>query len=156
MFRRKKAGVTIAIAEQETELLRRLVREYLEVLDSETPDEAVMKRLFPDASVDDEEVRNSYRDLTNDSLADHKKETGRTALRTLGDEGPLDGSLNDEERDAWMVLLTDLRLVLGTRLNVDEDKMSMEPDPNDPEQWPLALIHYLGWLQESLVKASED
>lgn len=156
MFRRQKAGVTVSIGEQEAELLRRLVREYLEVLDSGAADETVMKRLFPDASVDDEQVRATYRDLAHDTLADHKKETGETALRTLGDKGALDGSLTEDERDAWLVLLTDLRLVLGTRLNVDEDKMSMEPDPNDPEQWPLALIHYLGWLQESLVKASED
>jgi hypothetical protein len=156
MFRRKRAGVTVSVGEQEAELLRDLVRQYLEVLDSEAGEDAVTKRLYPDASVDDNQVRDAYRDLAHDSLADHKRGTAETALRTLGDKGPWHGSLSEEERDAWMVLLTDLRLVLGTRLDVDEEKMSMEPDPTDPEQWPLALMHYLGWLQESLVKASED
>lgn len=156
MFRRKKEGVTVSIGEQEADVLRDLVRQYLELLDSESAEEAVLKRLYPDASVEDEQVREAYRDLAHDTLADHKRGTGETVLRTLGEKGALDGSLTEEERDAWMVLLTDLRLVLGTRLAVDEEKMSLEPDPNEPEQWPLALIHYLGWLQESLVKASEE
>ena len=27
------------------------------------------------------------------------------------------------------------------------------PDPHNPDDWPLAVLHYLGALQESLVDA---
>lgn len=152
-FRRGR-GITASLSEQEADLLRRLIREYLEVLSSSNDEGPVMKRLFPDASLDDEKVRVEYRELAEDDLAKHKRATADTALASLGPSGPYRGRLSEHERDSWMVLLTDLRLVLGTRLGVTEEMMSADPDPADPEQWPLAVMHYLGWLQETLVEAS--
>jgi len=66
-----------------------------------------------------------------------------------GDNRPL----TDEEQEAWLVLLTDLRLAMGVRLGVTEETFNTFPNPNDPAQWPLAVLHYLGSLQESLVNA---
>lgn len=153
VFRTRRGEITVSLSGREADLLRGLVREYLQVLESDD-DDKVMRRLFPDASLDDDEVRTKYLELTRESLAGHKRAAAERALLSLGGAGPWKSALSEDERDAWLVLLTELRLVIGTRLDVTEETMSKEPDPNDPEQWPLAVMHYLGWLQETLVEAS--
>jgi hypothetical protein len=49
-------------------------------------------------------------------------------------------------------VLNDLRLVLGTRLDVTEE-MDFDLDPSDPSAAELAVYAYLSWLQEQLVEA---
>ena len=61
--------------------------------------------------------------------------------------------LGADEADAWLRALNDLRLVLGTRLDVQEDTFASEPDLNDPRGQALAVYGYLSWLQEQLVEA---
>ena len=68
--------------------------------------------------------------------------------------GPRDGGrlvLARDEADAWLVCLNDLRLVLGTRLEVTEET---DPDalPDDDPCLPaLEVYAWLGWVQETLV-----
>jgi hypothetical protein len=83
-----------------------------------------------------------------------KKKNASIALQSLSESGRWHGVLSDEEREAWLVLLTDLRLVIGERQGVTDEVMERMPDPNDPDEWPLAVLHYLGALQESLVRAA--
>ena len=50
-----------------------------------------------------------------------------------------------------MGAVNDLRLVLGTRLDVSEDDHDVDPDAPDG---PARLVyHYLGWLLEEIVDA---
>jgi hypothetical protein len=69
---------------------------------------------------------------------------GSTADQTL---------LTPEEADAWLRALNDLRLVLGTRLDVGEDFDWDAVGPDHPDAQELALYAYLSWLQEQLVEA---
>jgi hypothetical protein len=66
-----------------------------------------------------------------------------------GDQGVT--TLSPEEGEAWVRALTDMRLAIGTRLDVTEETMSTEPDPDDPSAAPLQILHWLGWLQESIL-----
>jgi len=144
--------VRAVLSEEEGELLRGVVREYLELLDADrAPGDPVMARLFPSASLDDPTVAADFHDLSADDLDQHKRQTAKRVLDYLepGDNRPL----TDEEQEAWLVLLTDLRLAMGVRLGVTEETFNTFPNPNDPAQWPLAVLHYLGSLQESLVNA---
>jgi len=76
----------------------------------------------------------------------------RRALDTL--ERTLDADeLTAEDADAWLRVLNDLRLILGTRLDVTEDTTLAELDPNDPNAHQYAVYAYLSWLQEQLVAA---
>jgi hypothetical protein len=50
-------------------------------------------------------------------------------------------------------LLTDLRLAIGTRLDVTEEKMSDDIDPDDPEAAALSVLHWLGWVQGTILEA---
>ena len=53
-------------------------------------------------------------------MHDELQEGRREALRILAETASRD-RLTAEELDAWLRALTDLRLALGTRLDVDED-----------------------------------
>ena len=76
----------------------------------------------------------------------------RQALRVLQETIDND-RLSLEEAEAWLTALNDLRLVLGTRLNVSEDTLLHGLDPREPRARELALYAYLSGLQEELVAA---
>ena len=61
--------------------------------------------------------------------------------------------LDPAEVDAWLAALNDLRLVLGTRLDVTEELYEGEIDPADSE---LGVFLYLTWLQEQFVEAARE
>jgi hypothetical protein len=152
VFRRRRGQVRAALSDEEVELLKGIVREYLELLDVDSePGDPVMARLFPSASLDDPTLAADFRELAGDDLDQHKRQTAARVLEYLeqGDNRPL----TDEEQEAWLVLLTDLRLAMGVRMGVTEETFDTFPNPNDPAQWPMAVLHYLGSLQESLVAA---
>jgi hypothetical protein len=54
----------------------------------------------------------------------------------------------------WLRTINDIRLTIGTRLEVDETKMAAELDERDPEAPALAVLHWLGWLQESFLESA--
>jgi hypothetical protein len=76
----------------------------------------------------------------------------RRTLRVLEETAGHD-RLTAEEAQAWLTALNDLRLVLGTRLDVSEDTFLDRLDAGDPRAPELALYAYLSWLQEQLVEA---
>lgn len=104
------------------------------------------RRLFPPAYADDAAGERDYREMVGDALiASHQ-----ASLRTL--ESSVDAEmLDDEQLNAWLGALNDLRLVLGTRLEVGED---LEPlPPGDPRTPAMATYAYLSMLQEQMVQA---
>jgi hypothetical protein len=154
MFKRRGRQVRVALSREDTALLRQVVQEYLDLLDADhEPEDPVISRLYPAASLDDPSVEAAYRELATSDLDQHKRETARRVLEYLesGERRPLTA----EEQEAWLVLLTDLRLAIGVRLGVTEETFQTVPNPHDPAQWPLAVMDYLGALQDSLVHALE-
>jgi hypothetical protein len=113
----------------------------------EDPDEPDLQRLFPPAH-DDPERDAEYRGLVRDQLVEGRARALETLEQTLDRE-----TLTPDEADAWLRVLNDLRLILGTRLDVTEETMLTELDPNDPNAHQFAVYAYLSWLQESLVAA---
>ncbi len=138
-------GVRLNFEEQELLLLRELLAE-LEVL-LEDPDDPAVRRLFPPAH-DDRESEEQYRSLVRGQLLGGRAEALATVRRTLGHE-----TLSPKEADAWLRAFNDLRLVLGTRLDVTEDIEFEGLDPREPRGRDLAVYAYLSWLQEELVEA---
>ena len=113
----------------------------------EDPADPDLRRLFPPAH-EDPEREAEYRELVGDQLADGRTRALETVKRTLDAE-----KLTPEEADAWLRVLNDLRLILGTRLDVTEETILGELDPNDPNAQQYAVYYYLSWLQEQLVAA---
>jgi hypothetical protein len=138
-------GVRLNFDEDELLLLRELLGE-LQVL-LQDPDDPSVRRLFPPAH-DDLESEEQYRSLVRDQLVGGRAEALAAMRDTLGH-----GTLTNQEADAWLRALNDLRLVLGTRLDVTEDLDFETLDPREPRGRELAVYAYLSWLQEQLVEA---
>ena len=137
-------GVQLRFSPEERALLAGLASDLRAKLEGSFDDPS-FRRLFPPAYEDAEEEK-AYRDLAGDELLDGR----RQALELLAATARND-QLTAEEADAWLRALNDLRLVLGTRLDVQED--ALLDQPQTPE---LALYGYLSWVQEQLVAALSD
>jgi hypothetical protein len=111
------------------------------------PDDPAVRRLFPPAYSDDKSDE-QYRSLVRDQLVNGRAKALATVRETLGVE-----TLDDEQADAWLRTLNDLRLVLGTRLDVSEEIDYDRIDFDEPAGRDLAVYGYLSWLQEQLVEA---
>ncbi len=116
------------------------------------PRDPALARLLPDAYPDDEEAAADFRRYTEPGLRATKRSAARTALSTL-DAGST-RVLTEEEAQAWLKALNDLRLTLGTRLGVteDDDDLPDDVDEEDPRGYAYAVYDYLSWLQETLVR----
>ena len=147
MFERGKGGeVRLRLSRDERSLLAGLAEELRALLDG-APGDPSLRRLFPPAYDEDKDER-AYRDLMGGELLD-----GRRAALDLVAETVDRDRLSAEEADTWLRALNDLRLVLGTRLDVQENTFAEEPDLNDPRGHALAIYAYLSWIQEQLVEA---
>ncbi len=146
-IRRGRGGeILLRLREDERELLRTLCAE-LRVRIEEDPADDDLRRLFPPAHTDDADADDDYRRLVGNQLVNGRTQALETVQRTADSD-----SLSAAEAEAWLTVLNDLRLVLGTRLDVTEE-MSFDLDPSDPRTPELALYAYLSWLQEQLVEA---
>jgi hypothetical protein len=142
--KRRGAGrYEVKLRPSERVLMGDLVVQLREQLLASTDDPSV-RRLFPPAYPDDPERDAGYQVLTRDELLEHRL----AALDTV--EGSLDGDeLDDGGLSAWMSTLNSLRLVLGTRLDVDEELPALADD--DPLAPAYAVYEYLGWLLSQVV-----
>ena len=121
-----------------------------------TPDDPALARLLPDAYGDDDAAATEFRRYTEADLRAGKRANAEAVLAALGPVQDVGGTLvlTREQVDAWLGCLNDLRLVLGTRLEVTEDT-ELDPRGDDPRSHALQVYGWLGWLQESLLGALE-
>lgn len=140
-------GVKVRIAKEERGVLRGLPTQLRQLMD-DAPDDPAVLRLFPPAYRDRPEHEREYRRLMGDDL----RERRLAALAAMEDTVDAD-VLTEEQASGWLRALNDLRLVLGTRLDVQDDTFDHELDESDPRAPALALYGYLSVLEEELVEA---
>jgi hypothetical protein len=145
-------AVRVRLDENEAEMLRNLLVEMGTMLGGGMPTDPVMERLFPRAYEGDED-QEAYRELIGAELASAKKKALRSLRDGIGESGEVDVPLSQQQADDWLAAINDIRLAIGVRLNVDEEKMSGELDPDDRQTPVMALLHWLGWVQESILDA---
>ena len=150
--RGRKGEIRLRLPAEERELLGGLPAQ-LRALLQEAPDDPALRRLFPPAYDEHPENESEYRRLMGDELRERHLSALGVLEETAGTE-----HLTEEQAHVWLAALNDLRLVLGTRLDVTEDPVDQEAgadpeDPEDPEVAALGLYHYLSWLQEQMVEA---
>jgi Domain of unknown function (DUF2017) len=144
--KRKGPGrYVLKLRPSEQVLMGDLVVQLREQLVASTDDPSV-KRLFPPAYANDAERDAGYQVPTRDELLE-----GRLAALDVVERTLRGGELDDEGMTAWMGTLNSLRLVLGTRLDVDEELPTLEAD--DPLAPAYAVYEYLGWLLSQVVDA---
>ncbi len=106
-----------------------------------------LRRLFPVAYPDDPERDDEFRSLVGDDLRRGRLDSIDVV------ESSLDAtSVDDTQLQAWMQVVNDLRLVLGTLLDVSEDE-SPDVDPDAPDADARATYQYLSYLLDEIVTA---
>ena len=147
MFERGEGGaVELRLSRDERSLLTGVIAELRALLEG-VPGDPSLRRLFPPA-YDEAEDERAYRELMGSELLDGRRAALDVVAQTIDSE-----RLDAEQADAWLRALNDLRLVLGTRLDVREDTFAEELGRDDPRAPALAVYAYLSWMQEQLIEA---
>lgn len=141
--RRRDGTYDIKLSAEERNLLAGLPTQIIQLVNDRDPS---TERLFPPAYTSDAEAEADYRNLMGDTLADHHKDA-LGILAMTANQSPLD----QEQMDAWLTALNDMRLVLGTRLGVTEELGDVDPD--DLSAPAMALYQWLTWLQDQVIDA---
>ncbi|MFE4330676.1 DUF2017 domain-containing protein [Streptomyces sp. NPDC056831] len=179
-------GAAVALDEVEIAILRSLAVQLLELIGpgdepaegedplaalfaegpSEPPTDPALARLFPEAYGDeDSELRAAsaeFRRFTENDLRTRKRDDALAVVRTLdalsiaGDGSAVLELTGDECRN-WLGALNDLRLTIGTRLEVSDDDEgeagSLYRLPDSDPRKPMVMAYlWLGALQETLVE----
>ena len=122
----------------------------------ETPEDPILLRLLPDAYADEDEAA-EFRRLTDADLRARKTEA---IDRVLGDVATSERTELDLDDGVgmWVQAINDVRLVLGTRLDVQEDWPDTLADlpADDPRAALYDFYGWLSWLQDRLVVAAMD
>jgi hypothetical protein len=145
--RNRDGSFRVNLADHERELLGGLVQQLRELLVAEENDG--LERLFPPAHPNDEARNDEYRALVHDELLERRLATIDVVEATVDAT-----QLDESQLTAWMGAINDLRLVLGTRLDVSEEMEAIDPD--DPRAPGFAVYGYLSQLLGSIVQALAD
>lgn len=144
MFRRGRDGrFRPGLRPEEVELLQVLCEQAMELLEHRDP---AAHRVFPVAYPDDPAAQEDFRAMMDGELL----KAHRLALDTLATTAGAD-AIDEEQLGLWLESLEVLRLVLGTKLEVTEDPVSLPDD--DPRVEATMLYDHLTWLQDAIVQA---
>ncbi len=118
---------------------------------STRPDDRVLARLLPDFTSEDVDLAAGLRSIHEPELIEAKDAAATLVLDTLPESGGKI-ELTAEQADAWLACLNDVRLALGTALDVSED-MPDTLDPDDPRASHLGVYQWLTFVQDALVQS---
>jgi Domain of unknown function (DUF2017) len=151
-FRAKGAEIVARVDAAEAGVLGLLLDQLEQLLDAEDlRDDPVLVRLLPDGHRSDAEIAADYRELTESALRSGKTDDLAMVRATLPDGGG-ELRLDADQAGAWLRTSNDLRLALGTRLDITEDTEPPD-DVTSEEEQQLAVYYWLTGLQGSLVDA---
>ncbi len=168
-FKRGREGAVITVFDAaEVSILRSLVSQILDLIEpgetgddpleralgigpSEQSDDPVLARLFPSAYEDIEQSA-EFRRYTEATLRDGKRADAQTMLDSAQ---PGRVELTNEQAQAWMRALNDVRLALGIRLGVTEEIHDEIADmtEDDPRYPAYVTYDWLTYLQDTLIRA---
>ncbi|PWB98408.1 DUF2017 domain-containing protein [Salinibacterium hongtaonis] len=132
-------------------VLTTLARQIAELVTERSPSDPAVLRLLPDAYADDAEAASEFRRFTEADLAARKASNAQTVVETLESTGD-DGRIRVEASQAiaWLKTLTDIRLVLAVRLDIDSED---DDDGRETDPMMRDVYDWLGFVQNSLVEA---
>ena len=128
-----------------------------------TERDPALDRLLPTAHRGDDQVAAEFRRLTEEGLRQRKSANLDIAISRLKAARRGRVELDDPQAGAFLVALTDVRLLLGERMGMrtEEDAKAlhraMETIPDDdPLGYAMAVYDFLTWVQETLTYALLD
>jgi hypothetical protein len=157
-FRATRGGDVVArLDPAEAGIVGLLLDQLEQLLEADADDvvgDPVLARLLPEGHRGDPELAADYRELTETSLRSGKADDLAIVRATLP-EGGGEVRLDRDQAGAWLRSSNDLRLALGTRLDITEDTEPPEDVVGEQDQ-QLAVYYWLTALQGSLVDALAD
>lgn len=153
-FARRRGGLEMRLGEAEAEVLTQVLREMrAQIAAAERPPH--LRRLYPDAYPDDPEAQAEFAGYTQDEMSAAKlaalDAVDRAMARGRVKRGLWTVTLDDEEVGSLLGSLNDVRLALGTRLNVTEEAEERPIGETAPDAPALSVYRWLGWLESFLV-----
>ena len=167
MFKRQRGNIILKLESYEVEVLDQLFDQMIALVEFEhmpvedplerlvglngpsiKPSDPALARLFPDAYEDDFEAAADFRRYTEPEMRNNKAMKARIS-QSLLHEWPGKRELTSDQANAWLLSLNDMRLALGTRLNITEDGGERD-DANEPG---FELYDWLTYLQGTLIDA---
>jgi len=150
-------SVVLSLPWIETMALRSLPDRLRHLLADPGSNAAVIRRLFPRAHADEEEEA-EYRRLVGDELL-RRRQDSIDAIEEALAEGEahrthLDVTIPPERYELWLGFVNDMRLILGTELDIRDEDWERDLPPDDPRAPDIALFQFLGWLEHNLLEAS--
>ncbi len=140
----RDGSVAINLDADQRDLLRHLFAELREALTLDT-DEG-LRRLYPTAYPNDAERDAGYQALVHGELMEKRLSALDEVEATVDNE-----TLSIEQLNMWMRSINELRLILGTKLDVSEEDVDF--DPEAPDAQARMVYMHLGWLLEQVVSA---
>ena len=147
--RTRRGDFELRLTPDERTILRGLPDQLRNLIENEDPtSDPAMARLYPPAYEDDP-IRNlEFERMAGDDL------TSQRLSSISAMEGSIDADLLSEDQLlSWLGVLNDLRLVLGTRLEITEETTEDDFAAGDPRAPTFALYGYLTWLVDAIVRA---
>ncbi len=136
----------VNLGQRERQVLRAVCEDLLGALD-EPEAQPLLRRVYPVAHVDDAEIDRAYQEMVHSDLVSSRRTALERIIATVEED-----EINRETLDTWMIGLNTVRLVLGTRLDVDEGPQpALEPD--DPDLVAMAVYEFLGGIIETIVRS---
>ena len=109
-------------------------------------EDPALARLFPDGYTDDEHASADFRRFTEQDLRAQKL-AALTSVRDSLRDWTGKSSITAQQAQDWLKALNDLRLVLGTRLEIT-DEVETDFEADEPG---IHLYNYLTYLQGTLI-----
>lgn len=111
-------------------------------------DDPALARLFPDGYCDDEHASADFRRFTEQDLR-QEKTAALTQIRIALQSNEDTTVVSPLQAQSWLKTINDLRLVLGTRLEITQEN-DFDFDSDEPG---VNLYNYLTYLQGTLLDA---
>lgn len=156
------AHVEIELLTLEGVRLGELVDEFSELLSTEDSDDAALARLSPVAYPDDDDAAREFAETTRDDLTTRRLADAAVVRQNLQSFRDLPTELTEAQalqvhtvmlaaRDVepWLRTLNGIRLVLASRLGIENDD---DHDVDDPR---FGVYDWLGYRLELLIEASD-
>jgi len=134
----------VDLGDPERALIRSTVSQLEDLLtDTDSP---VLRRLFPPPYGDDAERNEGWAVLARPELIEHRLAAFEVVISSVEAS-----SLTEDQIGAWMRSLNDVRLVLGTVLDIDDDESDVVVDDHNAATYQAYEL--LGYLLETVVAA---
>ena len=162
LAKRTRDGRTqLKLRADEATVIEAFLRDLADTLANDELESETRARLFPRAYLDptEETAEQVWQSVVHDDLLTGRVAALRAVTRAIAEAEAVKGEivieLDAERETEWMMAINDARLVVGTALDVSDDR-DLDIAPDDPRYALVGLYYWFSYLQEDLVEVLLD